>query len=139
VTNSGALRIGQTTAVGNIVFTTIDTVATGEDLTIAGNVTSTAGSITLRGGDNVTVQASVTLKAATTLTVYGDYGNADPGVGTTVTVASTPLTSPTQIAIFGNTDDDTFDLGAWTGTATVDGADSTLGYNRVVLTGSFSG
>jgi len=131
VTASG-LTVHAATAAGNIAFTTIDSAAIGQDLTIVGDITSASGSILLRGGDNVTVQPAVTLQAAGTITVYGDYGNADPGVGTTVTVASTPLTSPTDIAIFGNMDDDTFDVSAWTGTATVDGVDNAPNANEVL-------
>ena len=90
---------------GDIRLTARDSAAAGEDLLVepGGRVETGDGSVTLRGGDDVTLTGTVTATAS--LTVNGDFGNADPGVGTRVEV--TGAISAAEAFITGDVDDDT--------------------------------
>src|SRR5262249_5290281 len=90
------------------------------------------GNVLLRVGDNVLMESSTGIVAANGITVRGDYGDADPGTGTTMTlrgvIASDASLDGTgnaipaspahaaaadgsyQARICGNSDNDTFTL-----------------------------
>ena len=72
----------------------------------------TAGNnVLLQVGDNVTTTDAGAITAGYNVTVYGDFGNADAGVGTTMNLRGsiTPGSGETdRTAFFGNSDDDTF-------------------------------
>ncbi len=77
------------------------------------------GDILLNIGDNVYAPVDTAIVAGSTITIYGDFGNADPGVGTLMQLGgriggvfdlSTPTLNTIRSWIFGNVDDDRFEL-----------------------------
>ena len=91
---------------GNIIITSGDDAGDNADyLTIASGVLiqSTAGTVTLRSGDNLTVESGATVSAAGQLLLQGDYGNAEEA-GVTMSLLGSFAGS--AIAIEGGSDDD---------------------------------
>ena len=67
--------------------------------------------VLLQVGDNVSTTDPSRSSPADLIAIYGDYGNADPGVGTMMDLRGsiTPGTGASdQTQIFGNADNDTF-------------------------------
>src|SRR5947199_205682 len=67
--------------------------------------------VLLQVGDNVSTTDPSTILAGHLIAIYGDFGNADPGVGTVMDLRGsiTPGTGATdQTQIFGNADNDSF-------------------------------
>ena len=125
ITNASPLTAAtNVTASGNVALTAIDSAAAGDDLTVNSGVTvqSTGGDVTLRGGDDVELQSGSTVAAAGKVTIEGDFGDADPGVGSTIDILGT-LTTVTQADILGEADHDHINLDpdATTGTLRIDG------------------
>jgi len=95
--NSGGpltLAVNITTA-GDLNVTVTDTSSTGDDLIVgATTLTSSAGAISVGGGDNTTVETTASLLAATGVTVAGDVNAVDQGsqIRYYATVDSIPLT-----------------------------------------------
>src|SRR3974377_1531709 len=84
--------------------------------------------VELRAGDNLIIEEGATVQAATILRLFGDYGNADSGVG--ATIAPRGQIIATAVEIFGGTDDDVFDLRSLSVPATVyggGGSDTLIG------------
>ena len=94
------------TASGDITLTATDSVGTGDDLTVNSGamIQSTGGDVTLRGGDDIFLFAGSTLDASGTVTISGDYGNADPS-GTGILIAAT-VHSGIQTIVQGESDGD---------------------------------
>ncbi|MBE9030746.1 DUF4347 domain-containing protein [filamentous cyanobacterium LEGE 11480] len=110
ITNAGSITVNENvTATGAVSFTATDTTNNGEDVEVADNakVESTGDAVTLLAGDNLTVNASGTVKASTKITLKGDHGNADT-IGSTIDLRGT-LNAPT-IEVTGNNDADTVSL-----------------------------
>lgn len=171
VTNSGALTINSvddlatssnvggsvtliasspvTFAVNTTSFTTLtatstDSAGTGDDLTVNSGVTlqSQAGAIVLQAGDNLVLSSGSNLLAATTVTLAADFGDTDPGVGTTITLSGT-MTAPAGVQVNGGSDADIIQLNSITATTSVsagDGTDSiSLGDGVSLLGGTLDG
>src|SRR5206468_12669160 len=71
------------------------------------------GSVLLRVGDDVSTPDIAVISAGTNIDIFGDFGNADPGFGTTMDLRGTitPGTGATnRTAIFGDSDVDTFNF-----------------------------
>ncbi len=88
-------------ATGNIRVDVPDTVLAGSDLILAAaQVIATAGTVQLNVGDNFSSSAG-TVVQGTAVGVATDFGNADPGVGSSITAAGTftgrPITFSTGI------------------------------------------
>ncbi|MGZ0170991.1 MAG: beta strand repeat-containing protein [Planctomycetales bacterium] len=141
-TSSGTLTVEEnvtSTTSGNILLKTTDTAGVGEDLTVNAGVTisTNTGNIDIQAGDNPTLAATSHLNApGGTIAITGDSGDADAGVGSTLTIAA-ELDS-TGTAINGGGDDDIYDFfypaGATnSGTATI--AD-TGGTDEVMIHGT---
>jgi Ca2+-binding RTX toxin-like protein len=109
---------------GSIRLTVPDTAGTREDLIVLpdGRVTA-ANSIQLRAGDDVSVSATGFIIAAADIEIVGDFGDADPGLGTTMNFAGAsdaagrPVGEITagagalhRTAIFGRGDNDVFNF-----------------------------
>ncbi len=134
-TGGGAMTV-QTVAslLGNVTLTVPDLSITGQDLDLLGGGSITAGgNILLQVGDNVSSGVGSTIAATGTVTIDGDFGNADPGVGSTmtfqgtlngstftinggpdndvITLEQTTVLGPTKI--FGNGGDDTINIGGF--------------------------
>lgn len=107
---AGGLNINSVDATqGDVRLTVKDTAASSENLLLDGNaqVTANNGSVTLRVGDNVTANANSLIAAKQTITILGDYGNADP-VGSTIDLDG--RIRATTVSIQGDTNDDIVDL-----------------------------
>ncbi|MCL4202554.1 MAG: autotransporter-associated beta strand repeat-containing protein, partial [Pirellulaceae bacterium] len=121
VANTGDLTIGSVTAFsipvtgvtggGDVLLTTTDRLGSSDDLTVNGGVTvqSTGGNVTLRAGDDLTLSACSTVSAEATgkrVTLLGDFGDLDDGLGSTMTLNGT-IASNLQIIVEGDDDADT--------------------------------
>ncbi len=112
------------TAAGDITLSTDDAPSAGQNLTVLGTVTiqAVAGNIVLSAGDNFTLQAGAIIHASSNVTIHGDAGNADPGVGATIILDGT-ITNGGLATVLGDSDDDTIALRRkGTGAITIDGA-----------------
>jgi hypothetical protein len=81
-----------------------------DDIVVTGSVPiqSKGGSITLKAGDDFHQDAGTTIQAFTSITILGDSGDADNGVGSTITINGT-VNAP-EIHIYGEADDDSITL-----------------------------
>ena len=103
------------TADGQIVVTVTDTPSTGDDLRLLSGVaiSSANDSVDLRAGDNVSLDESSTVAAASTIATRVDFGNADAGIGGLVELLGTLDTagSTGNILVAGESDPDLFRIG----------------------------
>lgn len=106
---SGSMTLAEArSTTGNIRVDVPDTVAAGSDLILAAaQVIAPAGSVQLNAGDNFS-STTGTLVQGTAVTVAADFGNADPGVGSTISAAGTFFGRP--ITFSTGTDADTVSL-----------------------------
>src|SRR5262249_20290884 len=101
----GALRVeGNVGAGGDIKLRTVDAAGTGRDMTIVNGagVFSLDADVTLLAGDNFTLEEQSALYAAGALTIVGDFGDADPGLGSVIDLRGAMIGSP--IHVFGGAD-----------------------------------
>lgn len=93
--------------VGDISLNSVDEATTGDDLTVnsAISVESTTGSVTLSAGDDLILQATSSITAATFITLNLDAADADVGVGSTATLSG-QLTAGTAVGVVGGADAD---------------------------------
>src|SRR5260221_142384 len=83
------------------------------------SIVSTGRTVTLSAGDNMTIDATDAISAATTLTLNIDFGNAD-ATGETLTIGSgAVLTAPGGAILNGDSDLDTFNFAPQASTAIV--------------------
>ncbi len=110
--------IEDVTASSNIVLGAEVGIAGTDDLTISSPaiVRSTGASVGLQGGDNVTIAAGATVNAAGNVTIDGDFGLADVGVGSTIDILG-KLISVTQAIVSGNSDNDIINLNPQAGSS----------------------
>ncbi|MBN2437042.1 MAG: hypothetical protein JXL20_00400, partial [Deltaproteobacteria bacterium] len=110
------------TSFADVVLTSGDTAAAGDDLVVESGVTlwSKEGKVSLRAGDDPIVEEGAIIKAATPVELYGDYGNADPGGSS---IAPRGEIDASLISIFGDADDDVFDLSTVSIPAIISGGD----------------
>jgi trimeric autotransporter adhesin len=109
--NAGSVTINENViASGAVQVTATDTTNPGENIEIAANtrVESTTNGVSLLAGDNFTLNLTGAIAAATQITINGDFGNADAGVGSTIDLRGT-MTAPT-VTVLGNSDNDTINL-----------------------------
>jgi autotransporter-associated beta strand protein len=84
IINGSPLTIASSSiSAGPVVFTAMDSMNPGDDLTVNSGVTvqSTGSSVTLNGGDDVNLLGTAVVAAATTITVNVDANVVDPDVG----------------------------------------------------------
>jgi len=91
---------------GDITLTAEDKLAGGDNFTVTNDATvwAKAGSVTLKAGDNFRQDSGTDMIAATSITILGDSGNADPGVGSTIRINGA-VNAP-DIYIRGEADND---------------------------------
>ncbi len=117
VSNSSPLTVdNEVSARGTITLTAVDSAGAGDDLTVnnsvaAQDILSTTGNVVLRGGDNVLLNTDASIVAELQIQIFGDFGNADGGVGSTIDVLAR-LEAPTGnlIVVSGEADNDTISL-----------------------------
>ncbi|MFO0844924.1 MAG: hypothetical protein U0797_21440 [Gemmataceae bacterium] len=113
VSSGGKLTVGEgvTTKAGNVRLVARDSAAAGDDLAVLADVASqSGGSLSLRAGDNLTIDpaAKLTTSGAGTILLEVDATGADPGVGGTATFRGASLIAPAGATALGNGDNDTF-------------------------------
>jgi trimeric autotransporter adhesin len=104
---TGALTAAASvTATDDVVLVAADTPASGDDATVLSGATvqSTTKFVSLHAGDNVILQAGLTVQAATVAFLHVDALGADPGVGATDSLNGTIVGLP---FISGDVDSDT--------------------------------
>jgi hypothetical protein len=109
---SGSLKVSNVVAnTGHIRLTVPDTAGQESDLLLTDDalIHAIAGSVILRIGDDLQVPEGAEISARVTIDIYGDWGDADAGTGTTIEING--AIDPVTTDIFGNGDDDTFILG----------------------------
>lgn len=91
----------------SITLNSVDTAAAGDDLTVNTGITveSTAGSVTLNAGDNLDLQTSSMISAATSITLNLDAADADAAVGSTATLAG-QFSAASAVVVTGGADND---------------------------------
>ncbi len=105
-----------------------------DDILIPSGVTlwSKEGKVSLKAGDDPIIEEGAIIRATTVVELYGDYGDADPGVGSTIAPRG-QIIAPLG-RIFGGSDDDLFDLRSVSVPAEVsggDGIDTLIGPDEV--------
>ncbi len=100
---------------GGMTYTASDSAAAGDDLTVNAGVTvqDTSAALTMNGGDNVTFNTGTTVRASTALAINGDSlggGVADPGVGSIMSLFGTIQSDTAGITITGNGDNDSITI-----------------------------
>ncbi|MCY2995933.1 MAG: dockerin type I domain-containing protein [Planctomycetota bacterium] len=98
---------------GASTYTVADTALAGEDLTVLAGVTirSTTDTVTLNGGDNITIPGGSTVQAAKMLTINGDTGDAVDSAGSIINLfGNLSGGGTTPIVVNGNVDDDMITL-----------------------------
>src|SRR5262249_32363108 len=94
-----------------VTLTSVDTAGAGQDITVNANIGANNNSIVLNAGDNINISGGVTLDVFGVITLNGDFGNADAGVGTVITLNDANAFNATGGAVInGNTDADTFNI-----------------------------
>ncbi|MCU0963162.1 MAG: hypothetical protein MUF48_23970, partial [Pirellulaceae bacterium] len=95
---------------GDILLSVHDAPSSGQDIVLqaGSSLSSSGGTIALLAGDNIDLRLGSSLSAAGQLTLSGDYGDADPGVGSIVGVSGVLIAG--GAALTGGNDDDVFDI-----------------------------
>ncbi|MFO0921389.1 MAG: Ig-like domain-containing protein [Pirellulales bacterium] len=116
VETSGSLTLAEARSTqGNIRVDVLDQSTSGNDLTLnAAQVIANAGSVQLNAGDNLTASAG-TLIQGTLIGMVSDFGDADPGVGTTVQLSGTFVGRPITLATGNDVDNVTLSQATFQG------------------------
>jgi len=121
LTASGAITFAGNVSANGLTATATDAPTAGNDIIVNGGVTLTSAlDLTLRAGDNLTTASGSILSATGQVTLAGDVGNADSGVGTTIRVQSTFIAG-NPVTITGGVDRDTFFVSPSNGQITIGG------------------
>ncbi|MEP9378774.1 PKD domain-containing protein [Aquabacter sp. CN5-332] len=108
---SGGLSVNSVISTGgNVVLSVLDSLASGEDLTLSDNakVSALAGTVTLQAGDNVLTSDTSTISAGGTVSIVGDAGDQDPATGASVDLRG--LIAATAISVATGAGNDTISL-----------------------------
>ncbi len=116
VETSGSMTLAEARSTqGNIRVDVLDQSTSGNDLTLnAAQVIANAGSVQLNAGDNLTASAG-TLIQGTLIGMVSDFGDADPGVGTTVQLSGTFVGRPITLATGNDVDNVTLSQATFQG------------------------
>ena len=119
------LTIATDVSVGDdFSFVAIDSPAAGDDLVINPGVTVTAGeNVSFLAGDDFFFPASASILSSGGVTIRGDHGNADPGVGSNVEVLGTIQATAVTIETGADADTILLDLANTPAPVTVDSGD----------------
>jgi Ca2+-binding RTX toxin-like protein len=125
---------------GQITLTVTDTMATGDGIEIGagGLVQSTGSNVNIQSGDDVLIASGSTVDAADTVTIDGDFADADSGTGASIQILGT-LNTGSQGTIRGQGDNDVITLNpdSTTGSLLIDGLGGDDQYN--IQVGSLGG
>jgi len=138
VTASSPVTVTEKIEAADIIVEAVDDAEDGpgetDDILVPDGVTvwSKQGKVSLRAGDDPIIEEGAIIKAAIVVELFGDYGNADPGVGSTIGPHG-QIDAPLAL-IFGEADNDLFDLRDVSVPADVsggDGIDTLMGPDQV--------
>ncbi|MEJ2723028.1 MAG: hypothetical protein P8175_00020 [Deltaproteobacteria bacterium] len=105
-----------------IILTAGDSPDAGDDLVVVSGKRVQSEYVELRAGDNLIIEEDAVIEA-TALKLFGDYGNADPEVGSTIDPRGEIIA--TSVEILGEADGDVFALGNLSAPASVTGGGGT--------------
>jgi Ca2+-binding RTX toxin-like protein len=134
ITASNPVTVTEKIEAADIVIESEDGPGETDDILVPDSVTiwSKEGKVSLRAGDDPIIGEGAIIKAATVVELFGDYGNADPGVGSTIAPHG-QIDAPLA-RIFGEADNDLFDLkdvSVPAGVSGGDGIDTLMGPAQV--------
>ncbi|MEO8627568.1 MAG: hypothetical protein ABI612_05635, partial [Betaproteobacteria bacterium] len=111
ISTTGSMEISQNVfARGTLALSTIDAAAAGQNMTIDTGVGILAtGSAAFAAGDNFTMAEGSAISASRGVTIQGDAGDADAGVGSTIDIRGQIFTEGAA-GVFGNADHDLISL-----------------------------
>ncbi len=104
----GSMNVGTVlSSDGTIALSTRDTASAGENIYLDAQSTVRAlkGDVHLRSGDSLYHLSGAVIIAGKTIFIYGDFGNADPGIGSEIVIKGTIAAG--LIRITGEDDNDT--------------------------------
>ncbi|MGF1580388.1 MAG: autotransporter-associated beta strand repeat-containing protein [Gemmataceae bacterium] len=105
VTTTGHLTVSENVVGANVSLAAVDGATTKDDVVIkTGTLVQSNGDLNLKAGDNVSVDPGATL-TGDAVTIAGDFGNEDVGLGTTINIQGT-INSSTQGQVVGTNDND---------------------------------
>jgi len=107
VTTTGFMTVTEdiTSTEADVELEAIDSANTGEDFTLTNDAAiSAATEVRLLAGDDFQQDADTGITAGTSITIKGDFGNADSGVGSDITIHGT-INAP-DVMIYGEADHD---------------------------------
>jgi Ca2+-binding RTX toxin-like protein len=154
--------VNDITSAGDITLTAGDSSAAGDDflLTNGATVESTGSSVTLRAGDNVRIDLGTTVRSSTdpaaTVTIIGDYANADASGGTVIdlwgeifsaeidvyggdfsdVINVAQVTSGSNMFVYAGAGDDTINVGSKASAASNTGGTVGAIAGRLVIAGN---
>ena len=134
ITASSPMTVTENIQAADIIIEAGDGNGPGDDILVPYGVTiwSKEGKVSLRAGDDPIIEEGAVIKAKAEVELFGDYGNADPGVGTTIAPRG-EIDAP-LVKIFGQADNDLFDLrdvSVPTEVSGGDGLDTLMGPDQV--------
>jgi len=108
---SSPITVTETIQAADILITANDDATDGtpdsnDDLIVKDGVTlwSTSGKVTLRAGDDLIIEKGATVRAAGAVELFGDFGNADAGVGSIMDLQGTIEGSSLEVTGAGDKD-----------------------------------
>jgi hypothetical protein len=116
ISATGAVNVNgnvESSGAGDITLTATDLPTSGQDLNVAANetISSNGGNIVLQAGDNIIIDptATVSTSGMGSITLTGDFGNADASGGTTITFSGASL-SASSATVNGGTFNDVVNI-----------------------------
>jgi autotransporter-associated beta strand protein len=120
--SSGGLNVQQVASqTGEVRLTVVDFASSGQNLVLLPQaIVSAANSIALRAADDFDMSAASSIAAGGVVTIQGDFGNQDAGLGSSLLVRG-PVTG-SLVQVLGGVDNDAIALLDWTAAANVNGS-----------------
>jgi hypothetical protein len=108
---NGGLALGAVVARGgSVLFSTTDTLATGESITLGATsrIEAASGAVTILSADDITLAAGARIAARDAVLLRGDFGDADLATGALIDIDG--LVSGASVTLEGGADRDTLNL-----------------------------
>jgi Ca2+-binding RTX toxin-like protein len=122
---SSPVTVTETIQAADIVIESGDSAGSGDNILVLKEVTlwSKEGKVSLRAGDNLYIEEGATIRAATTLELFGDSSDTDPDPDTGAIIDPRGEIIAESVEIRGGADGDVIDLSHLSVDATVSGGE----------------
>ncbi len=108
VTTTGSISVEEdVTGLTDVTLQTIDSTATGEDITVIGNVIVDGNHVNIQAGDDILLELNSTISATNQIAIAGDYTDAD-SQGTRIDLDGN--IDATTVTVKGEADSDDIDI-----------------------------